>query len=423
MIKMNRRQFLASSVATAATLLSSRIAMSLDASDQRVKPDKWVNLETMLQKEHPHLNGMTRIDGYKIRSRKPVSIKAPDQPPPWSLTLDKPRQINVPTPEVKRDVMLFGRVEPGEPELRFDDLIVAINSCQGLHGRKDPAISLDPDAKLADALDREMSDGEHDNYRTFEAICKEYGSHVRIDAMPQDCQAAKTLLDADYRMKLIGRGKVKLPIKNFKSVDQILIEGVKAGEDMKEGITNSRYWFTLADAAYSFSDRDSSGSYIESCPIVFNNETTGNANQSALSAVNRIYIHQWNSRMQEILQSELIWKQMNSVYRHFALAKVLLLKDTSIPLLTSLKYAASRVQKINIPSQYPPIPIHKLVSIKVKGGTINWTNVNCGGISLAGRVVKRSLDKKSQDELQFIFDRVLASVGDSNESHGNVVWQ
>src|SRR6266540_3722421 len=114
-----------------------------------------------------------------------------------------------------------------------------------------------------------MLNGKHDNYRTFEAICKEYGSHVRIDAMPQDCQVAKTLLDADYRMKLIGRGKVKLPIKDFKSVDQIKIEKIKAtyktSEDANEEITNNRYWFTPEDATYSY-DKDGSGSYIESCP-------------------------------------------------------------------------------------------------------------------------------------------------------------
>jgi hypothetical protein len=437
---MNRRQLLTSSVATAATLISSRIAVPMDAVnaclstptlEQRKKPDGWIRLGEMLQEENSHFGGLTRIVGHKIvPANAPVSRKA-SGPPPWSLILDKPDKrtpTNVPTPPAQ-DIILYGRIEPGEPELRFDDLIVAIKSVHGDYGRgSGVSPEMNPDPQLAEALDKAEAIRKQDNYRSYFAVCKKLFNYPSIDGMPKDWQTAKTLLDADYCMKLVVLGMAKLPIKDFKSTIELqnerYIAAIKATNDYPKELASeaSRFWFLPSDPIFITT---ASESFIESAPIVLKTEKKNPNNPGDPDYLT--FACAWNNKMQEILKSELIWKQMNNIFRFYALAKILNDGDMVMKILGDRRSRMPmKMAHASIPTQYPVmVDGGKKVDVKINGRPWNWTNGGiCGGISLEGRIVKRTLDitkdRRAYDELHSIGERVLASALSSKKAYGTV---
>jgi hypothetical protein len=92
---------------------------------------------------------------------------------------------------------------------------------------------------------------------------------------------------------------------------------------------------------------------------------------------------EWTNRMDEINRSELIWKPMYAIFRHFALAQVmhenaamseipapakfLLWKDYSLPF-------------VSIPTQHPPV----ISVFTPRNPEVVFTQHRCGGISLSG---------------------------------------
>jgi hypothetical protein len=121
---MNRRDFLTGAGALALSSYISNEALSAPEScvltppiiDKPVKPERAASLQRLLAEaktgKTPRL-GMTRIDGYV---------------------------------EEDNDVILWGRFEPREEELRFDDLIVAVRSVKGKYydySDVTPGVSLD----------------------------------------------------------------------------------------------------------------------------------------------------------------------------------------------------------------------------------------------------------------------------------------
>ncbi len=128
--------------------------------------------------------------------------------------------------------------------------------------------------------------------------------------------------------------------------------------------------------------------------------------------------------MQEILQSELIWKQMNGIFRHFALAKALH-EDNALNALPydSVRIMDFKVPSVDIPSQYPvSTSSHKEQSVKINGKDWRWANFHCGGVSLAGKIVKSQLLMKSdsvRSDMRLIRERVLAS---ARSSGGAAHW-
>jgi len=264
---MNRRDFLTGATAT---LLTPHAGFALGdpftcwnppTFDKPVRPEKAVSLRRLCAEAaggmRPHLGGLTWIDGYIVERKD-------------------------------EDVILYGRMDPKEPELNFDDLVVAIRSVRGEYNNKIGLISLDPKIEpgknVRDSviethkkLSEAMRTGTQDNFRRYDALCRELENYSRIEGMPQDCQVAKTLLDADYRMKLVSVGAVKLPIKNpFKSQHDLQLDTIKAGiaATGNNGFYyfGDRNWFEPGRTSY-IKDKDSM--FLDCVQIVLKDEAFG----------------------------------------------------------------------------------------------------------------------------------------------------
>ena len=124
--------------------------------------------------------------------------------------------------------------------------------------------------------------------------------------------------------------------------------------------------------------------------------------------------------MDEVLKSELIWKQMRGIFRHFALAKALQ-KTAALSVLPSNgAWNGYNLTSVSIPEQYPPISVHQHYVWKSNGRTWNYNTDECGGVSLRGLLtVSPSLG--SRTELNLIREKVLAAARSCSTSCWDVV--
>lgn len=123
------------------------------------------------------------------------------------------------------DVILVGKAEPNDPALVLDDLIVALRSAfemyieekNGTRWFTPPGVSIDPDPQTLTTLHEiQRRAFQHQDFQDIRAGLKEWKDYAqspqktRILGMPSS-HLAKAALDADYDMKRIVNGSVKIP--------------------------------------------------------------------------------------------------------------------------------------------------------------------------------------------------------------------
>ena len=139
-------------------------------------------------------------------------------------------------------------VSTGRPPLRLDDLLVALRRMQS---GGDLGCSIDPVQERLAALTRYVANNStpapssvaKSRYRRMARIL---GMHnVRIWGIPPDSHFARTLLEADYRMKLISVGLEPSGVRGLKSHLSMLKPG---------GNSMQRWWFTPLYDAFTMSE-------------------------------------------------------------------------------------------------------------------------------------------------------------------------
>jgi hypothetical protein len=333
---MNRREFLASASASVASLpfLSEysfaemfrydTFLLKPPVVEKPVKPQVAVSLSRLLddaKSGRPARFGMTRIDGYVSEGS---------------------------------DVVLFGRNEPKEEEVLFDDFVVIYRSIMQKYGKGIPSVSLDahdPNANIM--IDAEvarlgkikhheiakMKDGEERN-----RLCREVLSYPRVTALPPDSRVAKDLLDADQHMKLVGCGVEKLNIKNpFPSYVDMRVEAIlrrhsgKATEaekdvlDISEGNSSGRMWFEPGRMSYLWNANKEVNSHSVYLDCV---QVTCNDQLNPFPELNRVpegenlfwkaFAIAYTNRMDDIIPTRPEYMKMRNHFRLYALSKVML---------------------------------------------------------------------------------------------------
>jgi hypothetical protein len=412
---MNRRHFLTSMAASAGAMLLPRVGSASRGEfyacwnaptvDKVVRPERAVSLKRLIAEaafgDHPRL-GMTRIDGYVTNSNR-------------------------------QDVLLWGRVDPKDPELLFDDLVVAVRSVRGDYDHKTGLVSLDwrdpaaPESPLNDwgpvmaKVGEAMKNGKRDNFRRYDALCREYSNYSRVEGMPPDSQVAKTLLDADYRMKLVSWGGATLPIKgHFKSVFELQLDVIRAaiadtGVNGRHYFSN-RNWFEPGRISYL---KDEESVFLDCVQVVLRDEEYKAVDENKTPA--RSFSCAWTNRMDEILRSELIWKQMHGIFRHFALAKVLH-EDVAMSILPNrwVLWKDYKLPSVSVPSRYPAYIIHRDLHWHINGKDWSRDSNACGGVKLACSSVQTPAIGDVMHDLNLAREKVLTSSRSCSTSCWNV---
>jgi hypothetical protein len=329
------------------------------------------------------------------------------------------------------DVLLWGRIEAGEKELELDDMVVAIRSAQNLYERSDhPSVSLEDEGlwvaktDFAPAHAITASEQRHavialDGYRGWNAepkyreICKKHSNFARIWGMPKDSRVAKALLDADYRMKTTFTGVYKLKIKdpfpaptglNGTKIQALLKDDRRFNAKEEEG---TRFWFNPGKVSYV---RDGGSVFMDCVQVVL--RTAVQSGEGHDKKYSEDFACSWTNRMEEVVRSEHIWRDMVNQFRHFSIARTMVNDGNGYALADPALAEALRsyvVAEVSVPKQYPALSF----VARSKGRAFFM----CGGVVVPAKATKTAdVSDKTRTALRAASEVVVASSRSCTES-------
>jgi hypothetical protein len=235
-----------------------------------------------------------------------------------------------------RDIVLWGQKEPDAPPLYLDDFVIAMRAAMGRYIGKPgdpgynlaPGISIDPDPEVYRRL-RAIDVDAPDFDRRIEEVCAS-PQKVRVDGMPRHTRVSYVLVDADYRMKQVGQGTMKLPIDSpFPSHTEVsrTYSRIARQRGTTLGPTNTRFWFAPGRFDYQVTPAADAG-FLETAQVVLQDEDEklthdGLAASGAVNPMTRAFTCAWTERMEDTYRAEPIWRDMHNIFRHFALARII----------------------------------------------------------------------------------------------------
>lgn len=305
------------------------------------------------------------------------------------------------------DVVLWGRVEPKRPELEFDDIVVAMRAISGAYGTAPPAISLDTKIghteryRKLDAVNP-TSQAEFDaKHRALAAQCADGVGVPRVTSLPRDARVTKLLLVADWTMKQVVCGAIKLRIKKpFQDVDSAMVEYDKSNipNGVRSPRIGGRFWFEPGKMSYVVDGRSA---FLDTVQVVLRDEAqdattlrvtaggyeTFSAAGGVVSPFMRAFACAWTNSMDEVVRTGEPWSEMNDIFRHFALARAMRATGATASLDKSL-LESYVVESVEVPSHFPGIyDLRRFETIK-DGKKARFSYNFCGGVDLTGTVTR-----------------------------------
>jgi hypothetical protein len=244
------------------------------------------------------LGGLTQIDGYVID-------------------------------ETNQDIILFGESLPWEPALYTEDFVIALRNAwimyYTLKGNTkyyaNPGCSIDPASDLGNRLNAAMAEfstpmlsGNDINAlkrqtrrqierfgQKWETACRA-PQHVVIFGIPRNSRFARTLVQADYYMKSIANGNVRLNIDDFYSLMSLRMADIDkdpahSGTDMAASMT--RFWFYPGNSRYLEAD---SILKIEKCPVFLKTHLEYSSSNTKDDPVAKEFTRLFSERYDEIAE-------------------------------------------------------------------------------------------------------------------------
>ncbi len=173
-------------------------------------------------------------------------------------------------------------VNSGRPVMLLEDLVVALRS------RRAPTIgvSIDPYQQKLAALNQALSRPlpplpAGRGHIRFQQMANMLGNHkITVQGVPDDSHYARTLVEADYRMKRMAMGFEGAGIPGFRSHLSLIVPN---------GNTMQRWWFTpLYDAIYTSEDGNAFKLAGQRLQLSAQDEVVNAAGQRANAATTRI---------------------------------------------------------------------------------------------------------------------------------------
>ena len=191
--------------------------------------------------------------------------------------------------EGSQDVILLGKPVGGGSSLHLDDLVVAMRSIwRG--GTEAISCSLDPRRENVLAIQQINSqygkvETPEKGKRMIQQVKASWGPQtVRVGGVPKDSRYAHIMIDADYHLKKVSVGTLK--ISGVNSYLDMKISDAKErlaqGEDtIPSGMSFNRFWFSV-DKGYPLFTEDEGIVWTKDCPIVLLTEQQMGASSGEL---------------------------------------------------------------------------------------------------------------------------------------------
>ncbi|MEN8215007.1 MAG: DUF1598 domain-containing protein [Pseudomonadota bacterium] len=325
-----------------------RVALSLSVLSKQV--EKAIQKNLALPKELRNLNGIGFVEGFVV--------------------VDEPEE---------KDVILVGRRSKSRPSLKLDDIIVNMRTASSY-----PYCSLVPYPKNILALQTLMNNSPDTNSPLeIKAFFKRLKSTVGpqqivVGGVPRNSRLAHIMIEADYHMKKVSQGHIKLPQvtsyleRPLNEIKQQILKGETvpmAGESM------ARFWFHIGPNSPTFIE-EKDIVWLDKSPVVLLTEKQMATPSGELYDVDDDDPHAIafaNEMSQAFPMSVPIYEELENLFR----LRALLLAMGHRQALSVLKYNLSSYlseyqyqEEKPMPSNLPGLANYKEWSHEVQSGNL-----------------------------------------------------
>ncbi len=336
--------------------------------------------------------------------------------------------------EEGNDLILFGKADKEKEALNFDDFVVSLRNAYCLNCKtegntvfySEPSCTIDPDPNTMGLLNKLNTSDNEDNQtnrgRSWEEICARPQT-VGVFGIPFNSHLASLMVNADYMLKDITNGHVKVEIEGgFKSLHQlrkeIAEESLKNNVSLHLGSPMNRFEFTAPSSYF----RNSEKFYLlYSQPVLLVTEEQY-LSKSSISGTGKPdslaqeFADSFNTSYEEISKVHPMYESLMQSYRVFSIAKAIeesqLITDTSFFSEILNHYP---LDQYNVPSTLPGKSMLDNVTYKTDAGSNIYYMYSCGGVNLGSKVLKSPV--RAMKEMEITNSIILARPG-----AGSVEW-
>lgn len=311
------------SITTRLRLITFCLLLAFIAAAAHAKPGRAVSLNALaaamrsgqMTAQAESLCGITRVTGYVIDRKL-------------------------------RDIVLVGAVDPSLPALHLDDFVVAMRNAWLIYSKtkgnvryySDPGCSIDPDPRVLGQLrDLQSVPVDFSSEQSLQAASDRWHvighqpQSVRVMGVPFDSRFAKTMVDADYYMKRLVNGSVKLDIEGFTSLSDLHADArrrhIRDGTNLNDHMTSmNRFWFSPGEITYEAQD---SAVVLRTCQVKLLTEEEFLNSQGGISGKGRpdplagAFAQSFTEHYDEIAAQRPVYRQLQGLFAFVAIARLL----------------------------------------------------------------------------------------------------
>jgi hypothetical protein len=334
----------------------------------------------------------------------------------------------------ERDLILFGEADKSKPTLYFDDFVVSLKNVYCFYCKRegntilysDPSCTIEPDPYTMELLD-ELNNHDFGNNpdvrgKSWEEICGQPQS-VGVFGIPSNSHLASLMVNADYILKDIANGNVKIDIRgDFKSLHQIrkeiVEEAIQTDRNVHLGSPMNRFEITGPDAYF----RNSEKLYVlHSQPIILvteeeyvsQNTISGTGKRDPLAEK---FVDSFNSEYRNISKILPVYETLSQTYGIFAIAKAIeesrLISDTTF---FSGIFHEYPLDEVYVPASLPGKSLVDQVDYHTDNAYYTQYLYSCGGVNLSSSPVKTPVQRMKETE-------IMNSIIQARPSQEAVTW-
>ena len=309
--------------------------------------------------------------------------------------------------DATRDVILIGRVDPSRAPLYLDDFAVALRNVRLTYARvqgrtryySPPGCSIDPDPNVLRQLQLVGIRMRADSEAGAESALDEWAQigrrpqNVRVMGVPFDSRFAGVMVDADYYMKRLTNGSVKLDIPGFLSLSEMTANSVR--KELVEGRESSmpahtlnRFWFSPGESTY---EEEGGVTKLKSCRVKLLTEEEFLTEHGRVAGLGRPsplaarFAQDFSSHYDQIAAARPIYADLEGLFRFVAVARLLKESGASSAGLVYL-LRSHKVRTVPVNRQVLGLTNVTRVEESIQAGsgttTVGVILQSCGGVSM-----------------------------------------
>jgi len=325
--------------------------------------------------------------------------------------------------EASQDVILIGKPVGGGSPLHLDELVVAMRS---IWRGATEAVSCSLDPRREDILAIQRTNEQYGKVETpeqgkrmIQQVKASWGPQmVRVGGVPKDSRHAHIMIDADYHMKKVSLGVLKISGVNS-YLDMKVSDAqqrIAQGEDkIPSGMSFNRFWFNVEKEFPAYTE-DEGIVWTAACPIVLFTEQQMGASSGELFDVDEddpvamAYAKAFSGAFPRLAEQVAPYSDLRNLYHLKAVLEAMRFRQAAERVGLDMNVFLSQYAiktATPMPDSMEGCVVNQEAFLKGKDGkgTYWYFPVTFGGVNMEMEVRERNFEK--DDKLKRVKSKVL----------------